>query len=141
MYSVHGAQEIPGIVPMIALQGLRMGDSLPWGAAAVATKITDAPNAKFNGRYYLPGIAQEDQTDGVLSATILALLVLWNDEILIDLPTSSPQDAVFKPIVISRFLDGNPRATPVPFDIVTMTQRVNLKQQRKRITEEVGFTG
>lgn len=141
MHSVFGAQEIPGINPIIALPGLRPGDALPFGAAAVATKITDAPNAKFNGRYYLPGISETDQTDGKLETAILALLVLWNVEVERDLLTSSPQDAVFKPVVISRFENGVPRINPVAFDIVSTVQRINLKQQRRRITQEVGFSG
>jgi len=141
MHQVTVGNEIPGIHPFIALAGLRTGSSLPFGAAAVATKITDAPNSRFNGRYYLPGISEDDQDDGTLNAAILALLVLWNAQILVTLPTSLPQTATFEANVISRFDGGVPRVPPIGFNVESMVQRVNLKQQRRRITKERGYSG
>lgn len=141
MHQVTPGNDIPGIHPVINLAGLRVGDSLPFSSAAVATKITDAPNAKFNGRYYCPGISEDDQDDGTLNATILALLVLWNIGITDTLSTSLPQTAKFEAAVISRFEDGVPRVPPIGFNVESMIQRVHLKQQRRRVTEEVGFSG
>lgn len=141
MHQVSAGDEIPGIHPFIALGGLRTGDSLPFNAAAVATKITDAPNSRFNGRYYMPGISEADQDDGTLNAAILALLVLWNNEILVTLQTSLPQTATFEAVVISRVDGGVPRVPPIGFNVDSMIQRVALKQQRRRTTRERGWTG
>lgn len=136
---VSVGNEIPGVVPIIALAGTRLGDSLPFTSAAVATKITDAPNSKFNGRYYLPGISEDDQDEGTLNAAILALLVLWNAELLILISTSLPQTAKFEHVVISRFEDGIKRVPPVGFLVETMLQTTSMRQQRRRLTEERGW--
>lgn len=140
MYPVTPNNETPGINPFQTLPGARSGASLSFGAAAVATKITDAPNSRFNGRMYTPGILEGDQAEGTLSAPILALLVLWNAEILKTLQTSLPQTATFEAVVISRFDNKIPRVPPVGFNVDSMVQRVHLKQQRRRITRERGFS-
>ena len=139
MRQVSVGDEIPGIHPIIALGGGRTGDSLPFSAAAVATKITNAPNSRFNGRFYIPGISELDQDEGTLNATIIALLVLWNVEVLKTLPTSLPQTATFEPIVISRVDAGVPRVPPIGFEIQSMLQTINMRQQRRRGTKERGW--
>jgi len=138
MHQVSVGNEIPGIESTAGLVGTRVGNSLPWGAASVLTKITNAPNAKFNGRVFIPGISEDDVLDGIITSALATILIAVGVEILATVSTSLPETATFAPVVISRFLDGIPRVPPVAFDILNVRVRTTMNQQRRRITRERG---
>jgi len=136
---VSPGDEIPGFVNLVGIPGTRIGPPLPAGSAAVLSWITDAPNAKHNGRFYIAGIPEVDVVDGVLIAAILVDLGLlgtdWNQDLL----TSLPEDAVFELITISRFVNGGPRILPIGFLVENFVIRVPMYSQRRRITRRLGI--
>lgn len=138
MDQVSVGNEIPGIESLVGIPGTRLGTSLPASVAAVISWVTDAPNAKHNGRFYIGGISEADQVNGLLSVAILALLNTLSTTLQSTLLTSLPQTATFELATISRVLDGAPRVPPVGFLVESGVIRQPVHQQRRRVTKRRG---
>jgi len=140
MDQVSTGNDIPGFVNIGFLLGNRMGNAIPAGGAAVVSWITDAPNSKNNGRVFIAGISESDIVSSVLTASILTALVAFVDEMLLDLLTSLPEDAVFELVTISRVLNGVPRVPPIGFKVESGLVRSIPFSQRRRITKRLGIS-
>lgn len=130
--------EIPGFENLIGKFGTVTGDSLPAGGAGVITWITDAPNAKHNGRSYIAGISEADVVDGQIGAPQFGRMVLFGGGYQNTLQTSLPQDAEFEAVTISRVLNGAPRIPPVGFLVQSAAVRSPFFSQSRRITKRLG---
>lgn len=138
MDQIEPGNELPGFDNLVGLPGTVVGQALPSGSASVISWVTDAPNAKHNGRMYLAGISENEVDNGLISPAQSGLNILLSDELQTDLLTSLPQDAVFVPHVISRVLNGAPRVPPVGFEILSGVVRLPMFSQRRRITSRLG---
>lgn len=130
----------PGFVNLNNVEGTLIGEALPNNSAAVLKILTVAPNAKHNGRLFIPGIRELDHTSGVLAAGEITLLNDFGTILLAKLQSIPAETAEFIPIVISRFLDGVKRTPPVSFDLISIIADPNLKQQRKRGGDRFGLS-
>jgi len=130
--AVTNFADITGFTNFNNLEGLLAGPALPNSSAAVLSLTTTAPNSKHNGRMYLPGVVESDQTDGTLLAAVVTALNTFGTKLELDLILPGPESAEFTPVVISRFVGGAKRVPPVGFNLVSAIVRPNLKQQRKR---------
>ncbi len=131
---LSGSSALNGAVGSVASQ------PTPANVAALIHLPTDAPNSKHNGRIFLPGIAEAGIVAGVIDAPNLALIQTWADELSENLEPASPEDAVFVPVVISRFVDGVKRVPPVAFDIGLPIAKNATRQQRSRMTRRHGIS-
>lgn len=140
MVGITALGEIEGIQHNVPVFGTRTGSSLPFTSAAVITKVTNAPNARHNGRVFIPGVSEDDTVDGTIVAALIALLVIFGDQMEVELQTSLPQTARFEPVTISRTINGVPRVPIVGFDVISTTPRPTMHQQRRRLTRRRGTT-
>ncbi len=124
--------ELPGFVNLNNKEGVLLGESLPNNSAAVMKLITTAPNAKHNGRIFLPGTPEDTQADGTMTTGQQTLWNTFGTALLLDISLAGPEDAVFSPRVVSFILNGAPRAAPVGFAILSATTSNRLRQQRRR---------
>ena len=139
-YQVTGTDETPGRLTLEQPNaGDVVSDAIPMGGAAVLSLLTDAPNSKFNGRMYIAGVPESGELIGALTAGYAMDLNSLADELEKTTIALGPGDALFKPVVISRFEDGVKRATPVGFDIQSITPNLFIKNQRRRNTKFIGF--
>jgi len=140
MDQVSVGNEIPGFVNLVGLPGTVLGQAIPSGGAAVVSWVTNAPNAKHNGRFYLAGVSEDEVSQGNLSAAQFALMGLLITALTAKLQTSLPQTATFDLATISRVLDGVPRVPPVGFLVLSGIARSPLYSQRRRITDRLGIS-
>lgn len=139
--AITNTDDIPGYINFNNLEGLLVGEACPNSVAAVLSLTTNAPNSKHNGRMYLPGIREIDQTNGTISGAEITLLNTFGTTLELDLIVSGGESAEFTPVVISRVLDGTPRVPPVGFSLVSAIARPSTKQQRKRGGNRFGLAG
>lgn len=139
--AVTNDDDLPGAVNFNNLEGVLLGESLPNNSAAVISLKTNAPNAKHNGRMYLPGTPEDQHDDGVLIAGQVTLWAAFATVLELDIATIPGESAEFTPVVISRVLNGAPRVPPVGFTLVSGIVRPNLKQQRRRGGNRRGLSG
>ena len=132
--------DIPGFVNFNNLVGALAGEAVPNSSAAVLSLLSNAPNAKHNGRMFLPGVREIDQTDGTIDAPEITLLNTFGSALTLDLILGGGQTAEFTPVVISRILNGVPRVPPVPFTLVSAIARPSMKQQRRRGGHRFGLS-
>ena len=140
MDQVSVGDELPAFTNLVGTPGGRAGDSLPAGGAAVISWVTDAPNAKHNGRVYFAGISEAEVNAGNISVVQLALMNTFANTVQGTLFTSLPQDAEFELITISRVLNGVPRVPPVGFLVESHVTRLPFFSQRRRITKRLGLS-
>lgn len=138
MDTVDSHNEVPGFLDIQTGSGFVVGESLPSNMCAIIHMATDAPNAKHNGRIFISGISELEQVEGVISASQSILNDAFAGKLNDNLTLTSPEDAVFGPVVISRFLDGVKRPAPEGFDVTTPVAKLDLRQQRRRKTESFG---
>ena len=136
---ITNGDDLPGFVNLNNLEGALTGQMLPNSSAAVASLITTAPNSKHNGRMYLPGCTEGNQADGIMTGGQVTLWNTFTTALLLDIVLDSPEDAEFTPVVVSRVLDGVPRATPVGFNLLSSTVGEALRQQRRRGGKRFGL--
>lgn len=132
--------DVPGITNMNLIDGAILSPPLPNNMAAVIKQITNAPNAKHNGRMFIPGIAESSMDGGTLSAAAVALLDTFAVAMTDQITLTTPEDAVFDPGVISRRENGLQRVDPVFFSAVQYVTSIQLRQQRRRTTERKGIS-
>ena len=140
-HSVTNFDDIPGFVNFNNIEGALGGESVPNSSNAVISLKTNAPNAKHNGRMYIPGVVETDQDEGTLKAAVKTALNVFGTKLELDLVLAGPETAEFTPVVISRIVDGAPRVPPVGFSLVSALVRPNMKQQRKRGGRRFGLSG
>lgn len=136
---VTNTTDIPGYVNFNNLEGALAGDACPNSVAAVLSLLTNAPNAKHNGRMYIPGMREGDQTEGTIDAPTQVLLNAFGTSLLLDLAAIPTETAEFTPVVISRVLDGVKRTPPVGFTLVSAIARGTTYQQRRRGGDRYGL--
>jgi len=139
--AVTNTDDIPGFVNFNNLEGAIVGDALPNSCAVVLGLLTNAPNAKHNGRMYLPGLAEGDQSKGDVSALAQTRMNTFGTKLELDLIVPLGETAEFTPVVISRFIDGAKRTPPIGFSLVSATARSTMKQQRRRGGKRFGLSG
>ena len=115
--AITNDDDIPGSGNLNNLEGVLLGESLPNNSAAVISLKTTAPNAKHNGRMYLPGTPEDVQNDGVLQAGQITLWQAFATVLELDIVGMPGESAEFTPVVISRFLNGVKRTPPVGFNL------------------------
>lgn len=140
MDQVSVGNELPAFDNSTGISGTVVGQSLPAGGAAVISWVTDAPNAKHNGRVYIAGISEVEVNVGNISVAQLVLLNAFADQMETTLLTSLPQDAEFELSTISRVLNGVPRVPPVGFFVQSHVTRLPFFSQRRRITKRLGLS-
>ncbi len=140
MDQVSLGDELPAFTNLTGTPGVMPGQALPAGGAAVISWVTDAPNAKHNGRFYLAGVSEDDIDDGNISVAQLFAMNALADKLQETLLTSLPQDAEFSLATISRVLNGAPRIPPVGFLVNSHFTRLPFFSQRRRITKRLGLS-
>lgn len=140
MDQVEPQGDLPGLTNLVGSPGTVAGQAMPAGGAAVITWVTEAPNAKHNGRFYLAGISETEVTNGIVSDLQKAEHLTFSNGLILPLLTSLPQDAVFKLATISRWLDKIERVTPVGFLVESQVIRGAYYSQRRRITNRLGLS-
>ena len=140
MDQVSVGNELPAFTNLVGSPGTVVGEALPAGGAAVISWVTDAPNAKHNGRFYLAGVSEDEVNAGNISVAQLTLMNTLAVQLQATLATSLPQDAEFELITISRVLDGVPRVPPVGFLVESHVTRLPFFSQRRRITSQLGLS-
>lgn len=139
-HAVTNNDDIPGQINFNNIEGALGGEAVPNNSSAVLSLKTNAPNAKHNGRMYLPGVVETDQVEGTLQGAVVTALNLFGTTLELDLVLPGPETAEFTPVVISRFVDDAPRVPPVGFTLVSALVRPNMKQQRKRGGRRFGLS-
>lgn len=134
-----GVNEIPGFMQPDSVSGLDTGSALPNNVACVISQLTDAPKAKCNGRIFVAGLSEDQMQDGLFNPAGVALVQTFADGLEDNLVVTGPPASEFKPVVISRFLDGSPRVPPVAYDVVSNTAKSEPRQQRRRTTKRHGI--
>ncbi len=140
MDQVSVGDELPGLINFTGTAGGLGAQALPGGGASVISWVTDAPNAKHNGRMYIGGVAESEVNAGNISAALLFAMNDFATEVQNTLATSLPQDAEFELSTISRILNGVPRVPPVGFLVESHVARLPYFSQRRRITKTVGLS-
>ena len=132
--------ELDGGIALNGANGDLIQEPIPANVCALIHLPTDAPNSKHNGRIFLPGIGEQEVQSGIIEPSEMVLLQLFADELLEEVVPDSPEDAVFVPVVISRFVLGVKRVPPVGFDIKLPIAKNAPRQQRSRMTRRVGVS-
>lgn len=139
VYQVTGANETPG---RTRFQQPNPGDlasnALPMGMASVISWLTDAPNAKHNGRMFIGGVPEGGSDDGQLTAAQITLLDTLITDLLTPMGPIGSVSAQYEPVTISRVLDGAPRVPPIGFTIEAGSVETFIKNQRRRNTRFLG---
>lgn len=141
MRAITNVADVPGGVNFNNLEGTLGGEAVPNSSAVVMHILTNAPNARHNGRLYLPGLVETDHGDGIIKQAALDLLQDFGNALLLDLILDSPETAEFTPVVISRFDDKIKRVPPIGHTVVSVIPRPNMKQQRRRGGRRFGLSG
>ncbi len=139
-HSITNFVDIPGSVNFNNIEGALAGEAVPNNSCAVLSLKTNAPNAKHNGRIYIPGVVETDQEEGTLKAAVVTAINLFGTKLELDLVLAGPETAEFTPQVISRYVDEVKRVPPVGFSLVSALVRPNMKQQRKRGGRRFGLS-
>lgn len=139
-HSVTNFDDIPGYANFNNIEGALGGEAVPNSSSAVLSLKTNAPNAKHNGRIYIPGVVETDQEEGTLKAAVQTAINVFGTKLELDLVLAGPETAEFTPVVISRFVDEVKRVPPVGFSLVSALVRPNMKQQRKRGGRRFGLS-
>ncbi len=140
MDQVSAGDELPAFTNLVGSPGTVAGANLPGGAAAVISLVTNAPNAKHNGRVYIGGISEDEVNAGNISVAQLGFMNAFLFVQVNDLLTSLPQDAGFQWATISRVLNKAPRVPPVGFLVQSTVARLPFYSQRRRITKRLGIS-
>ena len=129
---VTDPSEIPGMAPPVGQQGSSFVVSCPANMAAKSYWGTTSPNSKHNGATNWSGVPISFQDGGQLTAPAISsyqFLMNTLDNVLTGVGTGS---AEFTPCVISRWLDGVKRVTPVPYFITNHSLSSYLGNMRRR---------
>lgn len=138
-FQMTGRDETPGLTRFAQPNaGIVASEALPLGGAAVLSILTDAPNAKFNGRMFLSGVPESFQDEGQITAGGTTAYNSLGTALLADTTTLGPGLAVFTPVVISRFLAGVKRTPPIGHAVLAATVNPFVKNQRRRNTRFLG---
>jgi len=140
MQPATGVDEVPGLLQFVNRIGDVVSDSLPTNVAAIISQLTNSPNSRANGRIFLAGIPESAMENGIMSAAYSTLVQTFATSMQGNLVVTGPPAAEFKPVVISRYLNGALRIPPVPHDIVANTAKRQLRQQRRRTTRSRGLS-
>ncbi len=134
-----GLNETPGLTRFVLPNiGLVASDAIPMGGCCVMSILTDAPNAKFNGRMFVSGIPESSEVDGAVTAAAISDLNDLGSVLDNTITSVGPGGASFEPSVISRFKDGIKRAAPIAFKVLSITADAFIKNQRRRNTRFIG---
>lgn len=139
VYQVTGTNETPGRTRFQQPNaGGVAGNALPMGMTSVISWLTDAPNAKHNGRMFIGGVPEDGSDDGQLTVAQLALMDTLIADLLSAMGPIGALSAQFEAVTISRVIDGIPRVPPVGFKIVSGAAETFVKNQRRRNTRFLG---
>lgn len=107
-------------------------EELPPQVTAVVTWRTALAGRSYRGRTFLPTTAEQNQDSGVLGATYTGYVNAFITQMLAVFgPTGSDTNWQF--VVISRFNNGSPRATPIGTPVTSGLLRPRLYTQRRRV--------
>ena len=140
MDQVSVGNDLPAFTNLVGSPGSVFGQALAAGGAAVISWVTDAPDAKHNGRFYLAGVSEQEVSNGLISVAQLTVMNALAVQLQATLATSLPQDAEFELVTISRVLNGVPRVPPVGFLVESHVTRLPFFSQRRRITSRLGLS-
>lgn len=107
-------------------------DSLPPQCAVLFSLYTGTKGRSYRGRFYRPGIAEDLQASGIINSTLVTACETIGTQL----------DAVFGPsgsdphwqlCVISRYLNGIKRATPVGTEVTAIIVDTVVRTQRRRV--------
>lgn len=119
--------------------GTAAAEPLPPSIAMLVKLKTISPNSRNNGHFYLPGLPEVKWVNGVwvaafLSTEVAALLALLN----VAMGSATP-GVEYRPVVLSRYLEGEKLDDPVSFDVQTATVGTKISQQRRRQSGKQGI--
>ncbi len=137
---VTNPTELGGSAAIVDAPGLLGPNPLPGNMCGIVTIKTNAPNSKHNGRQFVSGMPEDGQNGGTLTGLQQGLLQDWADAIFVDIQPSAPEDADFAPVVISRFVNGVKRPTPVGYDFKQPVAKMETRQQQQRLGTRLGLS-
>jgi len=119
-----------------AINGTNGQEAVPANSALVAKFVTDNPNAKHNGRKYIPGIADGFLVNGQWSGAffLAGAWVQWVSFHTSNITAAGPDDQVFEPRVINRVSGGAPIVPPTGSAVTNIVPNTIVYQQRRRTT-------
>lgn len=136
----EGVNEIPGLLSFGTQNGGIASPPIPLNVCAIISQLTDAPNSNANGRLFLSGITESMMDDGTLSAAGVILVQDFADTLTDTVDVVSGIGQEYTPVVVSRMLNGAPRVPRVLFNVTSATAKIQLRQQRRRVTQKRGLT-
>lgn len=115
-----------------AVAGSNAGDPLPAQCALVFTLATLVKGRSYRGRFYLPGVTEDEVTAGTLNgASVTSFTTIGTQLGAVFGPSGS--NANWQLVVISRYLNGVKRATPVGTAVTTIVLDPVIRTQRRRV--------
>lgn len=107
------------------------GDDLPPQSSLVVTWRTTLKGRSYRGRTYLPGWKESQQASGTWAANATTAASDWADEMM-RLYDGGAVNPNYQLSVVSRYLNGVKRLTPVATAIVSRSTRSVVYTQRRR---------
>jgi hypothetical protein len=132
---VSVGNDLPGDQSALNLAGSVVSPELSANTPILLLWVTDAPNAKFNGKTYLSGIPESSVTNGLVAAGAGNDLDILIAALMQDLTSIGVDGVVMSPRIISRIENGVKRPAPVGYALETGTYSVAIKNQKRRKTE------
>lgn len=136
-------QWLPGTTAFINVTGDREGDCLPFVNCALVRLFQSAAGAKRNGRQFVPGLAENDTSNGKLdTGTLAAEIAALSNGLVNEISAAGPGGPVnFRPVVIGDF-SADPNVPPATWegnDITIVNVSEVIYRQRRRRSKFAGF--
>lgn len=127
----------PGTVATVSVtyatvSGTSGVDSLPPQCAVLFSLYTGTKGRSYRGRFYRPGIAEDQTGHGVLSAGMVTSMQTIAAQLMAVFGPSG-SDTHWQLVVISRFLNKVKRATPVGTEVDAIALDTYVRTQRRRV--------
>lgn len=139
VYPITENDEIPGQAPPLFQGGTVAGDVLPSNMAAKGLFTTNAPNSKFNGSVNFSGVPVSFQDAGRLTAGAITAYITLLDSMIDNITGVGSGSAEFAPVVVSRWLNGQKRVSPVPYAMESASISTRIGNMRRRTTDARAF--
>jgi hypothetical protein len=111
--------------------GANAGDTLPPQLAQVVSFNTALKGRSYRGRNYIGGWTEANQTDGYWNGDVTTATSTYFSDVSAVFGVGGT-DPDWEWVVISRFLDGGPRANPIGTAVVSYIVRETVNTMRRR---------
>lgn len=131
------ADIVPGVLATYErsyanVPGSDASDSLPPQCAVVFSLGTALKGRSYRGRFYLPGVCEGSTLAGALTAAATTNYLTISAQLLAVFGPSG-SNANWRLAVISRYLNGVERVTPVGTPVTSVTLNTTIYTQRRRV--------